>query len=77
MAKKAEPDLINHPPHYCQGGIECIDYVTAWDLDFCAGNIVKYVTRARHKGHELEDLKKAQFYLNYMVKRLESKPPAP
>ena len=58
------PDLVNHPPHYKAGGIETIDFIEAKDLNFRLGNVVKYVARAEKKGNPLEDLKKAQFYLN-------------
>jgi hypothetical protein len=58
------PDLVNHPPHYKAGGIETIDFIEAKDLNFRLGNVIKYVARAEKKGNPLEDLKKAQFYLN-------------
>lgn len=65
-------DPVNHPPHYTQG-IECIDYIESHSLGFHEANIVKYVTRARHKVNELEDLKKAKFYLERRIAQLESK----
>ena len=58
-------DEIN-PSHYRQGRIECIDYITDKELSFLEGNVVKYVTRWRHK-NGLEDLKKAQWYMNKLV----------
>lgn len=60
-------DLVNHPPHYTKGGIEVIEFIEAWQLDFHRGNVVKYVARAAHKGSELEDLRKAQWYLNRAI----------
>jgi hypothetical protein len=62
---------INHPPHYNTGKIEVIDFIEDQQLDFHLGNVIKYVSRARHKGKELEDLKKAQWYLDRKIKLLE------
>jgi len=59
----AAPDMVNHPPHYKVGGIETIDFIEAKGLNYHLGNVVKYVTRADHKGERLENLKKAQWYL--------------
>jgi hypothetical protein len=62
---------VDHPNHYTFGSIEVIDAITAWGLDFSAGNAVKYIARAKHKQNELQDLKKARWYLNYMIEQLE------
>jgi hypothetical protein len=59
----AKPDLINHPPHYTTGGIETIDFIEAKGLGYNLGNVVKYITRADHKGSRIEDLRKAKWYL--------------
>jgi hypothetical protein len=59
----AKPDLINHPPHYTQGGVETIDFIEAKKLGYNLGNVVKYITRADHKGSRIEDLRKAKWYL--------------
>lgn len=59
----AAPDMVNHPPHYKTGGIETIDFIEAKGLNYHLGNVIKYVTRADHKGNRLENLKKAQWYL--------------
>jgi hypothetical protein len=66
-------DTVNHPDHYTHGGIEVIDFLVAkgLDRDYFLGNVVKYIARAPHKGKELEDLKKAAWYLNYRIKMLE------
>jgi hypothetical protein len=56
-------DMVNHPAHYKTGGIETIDFIEAKGLNYRLGNVVKYVTRADHKGDRLENLKKAQWYL--------------
>ena len=64
------PDPVNHPPHYKTGGIETIDFIEAKDLGYHLGNVIKYVTRAKHKGNELEDLKKAQWYLERAIMNL-------
>ena len=57
-------DPVNHPDHYKVGGIETIDFIEAKQLTYNIGNVVKYITRADHKGDRLENLKKAQWYLN-------------
>jgi hypothetical protein len=67
---------INHPQHY--GGdtvYEAIKVIRAWKLGFCLGNTVKYISRAGKKdpAKELEDLKKARWYLDYHINELESK----
>jgi hypothetical protein len=63
-------DAINHPTHYKTGGIETIDFIEAKNLNYHLGNVVKYITRADHKGERLEDLKKAQWYLNREIENL-------
>jgi SpoU rRNA methylase family enzyme len=63
-------DNVNHPPHYKAGGIETIDFIEAKSLNYNLGNVVKYITRADYKGNKIEDLKKAQWYLNREVSNL-------
>lgn len=60
---------INHPEHYTQGKIECIDYIQDKNLNFCLGNVVKYVTRAGLKdgNSRLQDLQKARQYLDFEI----------
>jgi len=58
---KADP--VNHPPHYKVGGIETIDFIEAKELNYNLGNVVKYITRADHKGNRKQDLEKALWYL--------------
>ena len=70
-----EPDLVNHPPHYNQGGIECIDAIEAsmspqGFRDYLKGNILKYLWRYEQK-HGLEDLENAQWYLTRLTLNLE------
>jgi hypothetical protein len=68
----SEPrERIDHPPHYTFGAIEVIDAIEAWELGFHLGNVVKYVARAAHKGDQLADLKKARWYLEREINRLE------
>ena len=64
-------EKVNHPPHYNSGKIEAIDAIWDWKLDFIEGNVVKYVTRSKHKGDRLGDLKKARWYLDYLIDKLE------
>lgn len=63
-------DNVNHPPHYTRGGIETIDFIEAKELSWCLGNVVKYVSRAGHKGDKLEDLGKAAWYLRREIEWL-------
>lgn len=67
-----EPDMVNHPPHYADTvpGVECID--VARHFNFNRGNAIKYVWRAGAKGDEVEDLRKAVWYLNDEIARLEA-----
>ena len=60
-------ESVNHPKHYNAGNIEVIDVIDDWHLGFYEGNIIKYVGRSQHKGQRLEDLKKAQWYLNRLI----------
>ena len=72
-------DTINHPAHYTFGAIEVMDAIEAWGLNFARGCIVKYTARAGRKGRtalerkrtELEDLKKARWYIDREIERLE------
>ena len=65
-------EAVNHPDHYNQGTIEVIDFIEAWDLTFSEGSVVKYITRWRYKGKPVEDLKKARFYIDRLIKAQES-----
>lgn len=56
--------------HYSKNKIQPIDYILANDLNFCEGNIIKYVTRYKHK-NGLEDLKKAKHYLEILINNYE------
>ena len=71
-------DNVNHPSHYCQGGIECIDALKAATVGktgieaVCVANVIKYCWRYEEK-NGLEDVKKAQFYINRLIQELEKK----
>ena len=67
MEMYAAHDAVNHPPHYTTGKIEVIDFIEDQQLGYHLGNVVKYIARAKHKGDYLENLKKAQWYLNREV----------
>ena len=67
-------EMVNHPKHYQFGEnnqYEVIEVIEAWDLDFHLGNTVKYISRAGKKDKELQDLKKALWYLERKIKNLE------
>ena len=63
---KHKEDLINHPTHYTQG-IEVYDFIDSHNMSFAQGNVIKYVSRYKHK-NGLEDLKKASWYLEKLIK---------
>ncbi len=67
-------DPLNHPAHYTAGKIEVIDVIEGLglDKDFLLGNVIKYVARSEFKGRQLEDLKKAEWYLRRKIANLES-----
>ena len=70
-------DVINHPSHYTQGDIECIDAIKAATVGktgieaVAVANVVKYLWRYEEKGG-LESVRKAQWYLNKLISELES-----
>ena len=67
-------DNVNHPSHYTEGKIEVIDFIEDKKLNFHRGNAVKYIARAGKKNpeKEVEDLKKAAWYINREIERLEN-----
>ena len=65
------PDPVNHPAHYKYGGIETIDFIEAKELGYNLGNVIKYITRADHKGSRKEDLLKAQWYLTREINSIK------
>jgi hypothetical protein len=62
-------DNVNQPKHYTQGKIEVIDFILDQKMNFLEGNVIKYVSRYKFK-NGIEDLKKAAFYLNKLIKEL-------
>jgi hypothetical protein len=67
-----EIDTVNHPPHYKVGGVETIDYIEAKLTPeqfegYCAGNALKYISRANYKKNATEDYHKAIWYLTRLV----------
>jgi hypothetical protein len=60
-------DLINKPKHYNQGRYQPIHVIEDWKLDYHLGNVLKYISRARHKGSEIQDLEKAAWYLQRYI----------
>ena len=70
--KHKKPDMINHPSHYTThpSDIECIDIVE--HMNYNRGSAIKYIWRAGLKGDELEDLKKARWYIDREIKRMEN-----
>lgn len=71
---EAMPDFreaVDHPAHYTAhpSGVECITVTE--HMNFCRGNAMKYLWRAGEKGDEIEDLRKARWYLDREIQRLE------
>lgn len=67
-------DLVNHPPHYTHGDVECIDAVaSALGPDgfaaYLRGQVMKYIWRCEHKANAVEDLKKARWYLDRAIQQ--------
>lgn len=75
-----QDDMVNHPPHYTDGGIEVIDFIKAKNLDFCLGNAIKYISRAgkkndavlTDKAKTIQDLEKAIWYCKKEIEWLRS-----
>lgn len=70
-----ESDQVNHPSHYRQGDIEAIQAIEAsmspYEFEgYCKGQVLKYLWRYRYKGKPLEDLKKAEWYLQRLIHTL-------
>jgi|TARA_R110000824_G_scaffold12806_4_gene55879 hypothetical protein len=69
---KKQQDMVNNPPHYNRHGVECIQAIRATLTDeefrgYCKGNVLKYTWRENYKNMD-EDLRKAQWYLNKLLK---------
>ena len=77
MDNQKNKEQVDHPSHY--GGenneYEAIKVIDAWNLGFALGNTVKYISRAgkKDKTKDLEDLKKALWYLTHHIETLEKK----
>ena len=71
MQASPSADMVNQPPHYTAGGIETIDFIEAKKLNYNLGNVIKYITRSDLKGDKLENLEKAQWYLNREINNLK------
>lgn len=72
-------DDVNHPDHYCQGRVECIDAIESalgpeGFQGYCIGNAIKYLWRYRDKGG-VKDLAKARWYLNRVLRDAREAPP--
>lgn len=66
-------DVVNKPDHYNFGNYQPIDVIADWKLSFNLGNVLKYIARAKYKGTEVQDLKKARVYLTHEIKKIEGK----
>lgn len=74
---ESDNDMVNHPSHYTQGGIECIDALKAATVSktgieaVCTANAIKYLWRYEEK-NGIEDVKKARWYIDRLIKELEN-----
>ena len=74
---KAVKDNVNHPSHYTQGAIECIDAIKEATKGLlgieavCTANIIKYVWRWKFK-NGVEDLRKARWYLDRLIEEVSN-----
>ena len=64
-------DVVIKPAHYNHGKLETIDVIEDWELSFHCGNAVKYISRHKHKGTPIQDIKKAVWYLQRYLQTLE------
>ena len=71
MLESVTMSKVNHPKHYNTGKVEVIDAIDSWGMGFCDGNVIKYVARHKFKGRPIEDLKKAKWYLERLIKKYE------
>ena len=69
--KEDKKEMLDHPKHSNMGKYEAIDVKEDWNLGLNLGNTVKYISRAGHKDNILQDLKKALWYLDREIHRLE------
>ena len=67
-------EKVNHPDHYYSGKYAVMDVIEDAGLGegFCLGNALKYILRAKHKENYVEDLKKAKWYLEYVIERADN-----
>ncbi|MBT9132070.1 MAG: hypothetical protein DDT33_00580 [Firmicutes bacterium] len=72
VVRRFTEDEINYPSHYTRGNIEVIDYIE--DQQFCyhLGNAVDYISRAKHKGHMVNDLRKAIWFISRKIEGEEN-----
>lgn len=69
--EEIKTDPVNHPSHYTRGKIEVIEFIEDQRLSYHLGNVLKYICRAGFKNNEVEDLKKAAWYLNRYIGLIE------
>jgi len=70
-------DIVNKPPHYNKGGIECIDYIkqqlgSRGFQAYLEGNAIKYMHRHKYKGENIQDLEKSIWYSHKLIEHIEN-----
>ena len=74
-ARGLNKEKVNHPDHYNSGKFEAMEVIAdaGYGEGFLLWNVLKYTLRAKHKEDEVDDLKKARWYLDYWIQLLEGK----
>tara|TARA_Y100001937_G_scaffold122296_1_gene182780 strand:- start:384 stop:665 length:282 start_codon:yes stop_codon:yes gene_type:complete len=77
MIEEDSKDLVNFPPHYKQGGVECIDAIKSClgneFSSYLQGNAIKYLWRYEHKGKPIQDLEKAKWFIEKLIAFVQEK----
>ena len=75
MKVQSIKDMVSEPPHYNNGTVECIDYIHqqlgSHFPGYLEGNVIKYVHRHKYKNENIEDLRKARWYLSKLIEYYE------
>jgi len=74
-----DEDMVNSPPHYSKSRIECIDAMASMaegadmssHASYCWQSVFKYLWRFPYKGKTVEDLEKAQYFLNRLIEEMK------
>lgn len=68
LQEESKEDKVNDPSHYTKG-VEVLQFIRSWSLNFSCGNAIKYIVRSPYKGKAVEDLSKALFYVAFELEQ--------